>query len=63
MSSLVVSLSSAMDLLEGCIGATAANEDLWGTRLALATALSHLLELGTELVLLGSGHNVDLMED
>jgi hypothetical protein len=63
MSSLVVSLSSAVELLEGRIDATTANEDLWGTWLVLATALSHLLELGTELVLLGSGHNADLMED
>jgi hypothetical protein len=63
MSSLVVSLSSAAELLEGCIDVAAANKDLWGTRLALATALLHLLELGTKLVLLGSEHNADLMED
>jgi hypothetical protein len=63
MSSLVVSLSSAAELLEGCIDVAAANKDLWGTRLVLATTLSHLLELGTKLVLLGSGRNADLMED
>jgi hypothetical protein len=63
MSSLVVSLSSAVELLEGCIDVVATHEDLWGTRLVLATTLSHLLELGTKLVLLGSGRNADLMED
>jgi hypothetical protein len=29
----------------------------------LAVALSHFSELGTELELLGSGHNMDVMED
>jgi hypothetical protein len=57
MSSLVV------ELLEGRIDAAAANGVRWGTRLALAATLSHFLELGTELELLGSGCNAVLTKD
>jgi hypothetical protein len=34
-----------------------------GTRSALATALLHFSELGTELELLGSGRNMNLTKD
>jgi hypothetical protein len=59
-SSLAVSLSSATDLIKGCIDAVASNEVHWGARLALTTTLSHFSELGPELKLLESGCNVDL---
>jgi hypothetical protein len=62
-SSLVALLSSVVELLEDCIDVVATNGICWGTRLALVAAPSHFLELGTELQLLGSGHNTDLMED
>jgi hypothetical protein len=39
-SSLVVSLSSATDLIEGHVNAVAANEAYWGARLALIATLS-----------------------
>jgi hypothetical protein len=58
-SSLVESLSLVVELLEGYIDAAAANRVHWGTRPVLATALSHFSELGSELELLGSGHNTD----
>jgi hypothetical protein len=35
----------------------------WGTHSALAAALSYFPELGTKLELLGSGYNIDLIED
>jgi hypothetical protein len=34
----------------------------WVTNLALAATLSHFLELGTELELLGSGRNTNMTE-
>jgi hypothetical protein len=34
----------------------------WVTYLALAATLSHFLDLGTELELLGSGRNTDMIE-
>jgi hypothetical protein len=58
-SSLAVSLSMVAELLEGQIDATTANGVCWGTRSALVTALSHILELKSELKLLGSGRNAD----
>jgi hypothetical protein len=61
-SSLAVSLSSVAELLEGGIDFTAANRVCWGTQSALVAALLHFLELGTELRLLGSGCNADLVE-
>jgi hypothetical protein len=45
MSSLAKSLSSVMDLIEGCINAAATNEVHWGARLVLTAALSQFLEL------------------
>jgi hypothetical protein len=62
-SSLVASLSIAVQLLEGQVDTTAANGVCWVTRSALVAALLHFLELNVELELLGSGHNRDLTED
>jgi hypothetical protein len=59
-SSLAVSLSSATDLIEGCVNVEAANGVYWGAQLALTAALSHFPELEPELELLGSRYNVDL---
>jgi hypothetical protein len=59
-SSLVTSLSLAVKLIEGHINAMATNGVHWGTQSALTTALSHFLELETELELLGSECNTDL---
>jgi hypothetical protein len=62
-SSLVASLSSAADLINGRIDAMTTNGVcLEGARLALTAILSHFPELETELDLLGSGRNVDLIE-
>jgi hypothetical protein len=52
-SSLAVALSPVIEMLEGHIDAAATNGVCWGTQSALATALSHFPELGTELELLG----------
>jgi hypothetical protein len=60
-SSLVASLSSVVELLEGYIDATPANGVRWGTWSVLAATLSHFSELGLEL--LGSGRSADLTED
>jgi hypothetical protein len=62
-SSLMVSLSSVVELIEDRVDTAAANGVRWGTRPVLAAALSHFLELGAELELLGSGCNADLTED
>jgi hypothetical protein len=62
-SSLAVSLPSVVELLDGRIDVVAANGARWGTRLALVANLSHFLELGVELELLGSGRSTDLTED
>jgi hypothetical protein len=48
-----VALSPAIEMLEGHIDAAATNGVRRGTQSALATALSHFPELGTELELLG----------
>jgi hypothetical protein len=50
-------------VLEDRIDVTAANGVCWDTRSALAAALSHFIELGTELALLGSRRNTDLTDD
>jgi hypothetical protein len=63
LSSLAASLSSAVELLEDHIDATATNGVYWGTWSALSGTVSHFLEQGTELELHGSGRNVDQMED
>jgi hypothetical protein len=60
-SSLPVSLSSATDLIEGRVNATATNKvHGGGGGLALTTALSHFPELEPEVELLGYGCNADL---
>jgi hypothetical protein len=48
-SSLAMSLSSAADLIEGCVDVAAAKGVHWGARLALTAALSHFPELEPEL--------------
>jgi prophage DNA circulation protein len=63
MSSLVASLSSAAELIKGCINIVAANLVHWGTGSVLASTLSHFLQLETELELLGRRHKADLMKD
>jgi hypothetical protein len=63
MSSLATSLSSVTKLIENRINTAATNWFCWGTRSTLATALLHFPEIETELELLGSGRNADLMED
>jgi hypothetical protein len=62
-SSLVASLSMAVELLEGQIDSTTANGVHWGTRSTLVATLSLFLELKFELELLGSGRNADLIEE
>jgi hypothetical protein len=62
-SSLAAYMSTVAELLEGRVYAAAANGVRWGSRSALVAAVSHFLELKTELELLGSGHSVDLTED
>jgi hypothetical protein len=47
------------ELIEYRVDVTAANVVHWGTQSVLAAALSHCLELGTVLELLGSRHNAD----
>jgi hypothetical protein len=59
-SSLAVSLSSEVELLDDRIDTTVANGVHWGTRSTLVAVLSHIPELGTELELLGSKWNTDL---
>jgi hypothetical protein len=63
LSSLAASQSMAVELLEHCVDTTVINGVHWGTWLVFAAIMSHFLELGTELELLGSGCNVDLTED
>jgi hypothetical protein len=62
-SSLAASMSTVVELLKGRIDAGAANGVCWGSRSALVAAVSHFLELKTELEVLGPGHNVDLTEN
>jgi hypothetical protein len=62
-SSLLASLSIVVELLESQISATATNGVHWRTWSALVAALSHLPELKSELELLGSERNADLIED
>jgi hypothetical protein len=58
-SSLVVSLSSATELIEDHIDMAATNGVRWGTKSALVAVISHFLELE----LLESGRNANLTED
>jgi hypothetical protein len=60
---LVASMATVAELLEGRIDVAAANGVRWESRSTLVTAVSHFLELKTELEVLGSRHNVDLTED
>jgi hypothetical protein len=62
-SSLVASLSTTVEQLEGRVDATTTNRVCWGTQSVLVTALSQFLELDVELELLGSRRNADLMVD
>jgi hypothetical protein len=64
-STLAASLSILVELLEGQIEtATAtANGVCWGTQSALVATLPHFPELKTELELLWSERNADLIED
>jgi hypothetical protein len=62
-SSLLASLSIVVELLESQISATATNGVRWRTWSAFVAALSHLPELKSELGLLGSERNADLIED
>jgi hypothetical protein len=52
-----------VELLEDRIDTATANGVRWGIRSVLVATLSHFLQLGTKLELLGSRRNMDLMED
>jgi hypothetical protein len=60
---LATSLSAVVELLEGWIDVVTANGVRWGTRFALVAALSPFPELEAKHELLGSGCNVDLIDD
>jgi hypothetical protein len=62
-SSLAASRSMVTELLEGRIDTATANGVRWVTQSVLVAALSHFLELKTELELLKFEHNADLTED
>jgi hypothetical protein len=49
--------------LEGLIDAATSNGVRWGTRSALVAILSYFPELKSELEVLGSGCNANLIED
>jgi hypothetical protein len=61
-SSLVVALSSTVDLIKVHVDAASANGVHWVAQLALTTILSPFPKLEPELEFLGSGYNADLME-
>jgi hypothetical protein len=63
MSSLLVSVSSIMELIEDSVDPGVAIGVHWGTRSALAVAMSHFPELEIELDLFGSRHKTDPTED
>jgi hypothetical protein len=63
LSSLVASLSTVAEMLEGHVDVMAANRVCWGTQSELVVTLLHFLELEAELEVLGSGRNADLTED
>jgi hypothetical protein len=63
VSSLVASLSTVVELLEGRIGTVAANGVHWWTWYALVAALSHFSELKSELEMPEFRCNADLTED
>jgi hypothetical protein len=62
-SSLVMSLPIVVEEVEGRINTMATNGVRWGTRFTLVAALSHFLELKSELELLRFGRNADLSDD
>jgi hypothetical protein len=62
-SSLAAFLSMVVELLDSRIDTTTTNGVHWGTRSALVAALSHFLELKSELKLIGFGRNGDLTDD
>jgi hypothetical protein len=60
--SLEASLSLVAELIEGYVNTMASNVIHYRTWSTLTAALSHFPNLETELELLGSGRNADLME-
>jgi hypothetical protein len=62
-SSPAAPLSMVAELLKGRIDVAATNEVRWGTWCTLVVVLSKILELKSEVEVLGSGRNADLMED
>jgi hypothetical protein len=56
-------MSTAVELLEGQIDTATANEVRWGSYSTLVATVSHFPELKSELELLRSRHNADLIED
>jgi hypothetical protein len=60
---LAVALSPSMEPTEGHVDAAAIDGVQWGAQLALTVVLSYFPELASELELLGSGYNTDLMSD
>jgi hypothetical protein len=62
-SSLAASMSAVVKMLEGRIDAAAANGVRSRSRSALVVAVSHFLDLKTELEVLGIRHSTDFTED
>jgi hypothetical protein len=60
---MAASMSVVTEHLEGRIDAAAANGVRWGSRSTLVVAVSHFLELDTDLEVLGSRHDTGLIED
>jgi hypothetical protein len=60
---LATSLSAVAVRLEGWIDAVATNRVRWGSCSAFVTAVSHFLELATDLEVLGYGRNAGIAED
>jgi hypothetical protein len=58
-----MSLPIVVEEVEGRINTTATNGVRLGTRFTLVAALSHFLELKSELELLRFGQNADLSDD
>jgi hypothetical protein len=56
-------MSTAVELLEGWIGSTAANKARWGSRSMLVAIVLHFPEVEVELEVLRSRCSVDLIED
>jgi hypothetical protein len=60
LSLLSTSMSTVAERLEGRIDTVAANGVCWGSCSALVVAVSHFLELDTDLEVVGSGRNASL---